>query len=586
MRSSSLYQYFSPRKHSAAAATAANTPSAMSGSNGSTGDVSVPIEAMGGRRQSDVISESTSLLSFATAVDDLKDDNSLPLRNEESISAQEFFFDNPHNPTIQRYYRFTASSLTPIAALHKRPSSFVPTAATNNGHAPPPAPPPQSSGVTGLLRRSAVVPSHGTDETGEWILVSVGGRSGWTRRLVPSTTATTTGSSNAPSTSSLSPLACYNNTATPMGLFQPAPTFTAAEAWMGNHSFYCRDAVMLGSDAPSLFVSTVLIVAGALIQYGIVIPNLMVDMDAAESDEANNRFAVQWHHFGRLLRNPQATVWVTTILVIFTLTTMWLAAVLDPGIIPPVSSPIKALPPNDAPIGGSTGYRYCSTCNIFRPPRSKHCNSCNVCVAVFDHHCPWVGNCIGERNYSVFVLFLVAVSLLTFVTTATSVTVLIEAFHREEMKYLGNGTSVMQEDSNMDVVPLLDWSEFTRLLWRATCHRSITVLFALFTGSCCWSLVSLLLYHCRTISIAQTTNERVRGVYANRRDAGSRNPADQGCCRNWWSCCRSLCVRPMSRLPRSFAETVREGHASGKAVMESVWSGDMIQGLTPKNGTV
>jgi palmitoyltransferase ZDHHC9/14/18 len=610
MRASSLYQYFLSRKSTAAASTAtasaaaaaAAAMSAAAGTNGSAvvvvRDAAVPIETMGRRQSSDVISESTSLLSFATAVDDLLD-NSLLRTTEDSISAQDFFFDNPRNPTVQRYYRFTASSLTPIAALHKRPSSFAHTSASNsgggNGQAAPP--PPQSAGVTGLLRRSAMVPSHGTDETGEWILVSVGGRSGWTRRLVPSSAAATTtamsggggGSSPAPSMSSLSPLACYgnNSTTTPIGLFQPAPTFTAAEAWMGNHSFYCRDAVMLGSDAPSLFVSTVLIVAGALIQYGIVIPNLMADvMATAESDEANNRLVVQWHHLGRLLRNPQATFWVTTILVMFTLTTMWWAAVLDPGIIPPVSSPIKALPPNEALIGGTTGYRYCSTCNIFRPPRSKHCNSCNVCVTVFDHHCPWVGNCIGERNYSVFVLFLVAVSLLTFVTTATSVTVLIEAFHQEEMKYLGNDTSVTQEDSNMDVVPLLDWSEFTRLLWRAISHRSITVLFALFTGSCCWSLVSLLLYHCRTISIAQTTNERVRGVYANRRDAGSRNPADQGCCRNWWSCCRSLCVRPTSRLPLSFAETVREGHGNGKAVVESVWSGDMIQGLTPKNGAV
>lgn len=39
-----------------------------------------------------------------------------------------------------------------------------------------------AAGVTGLLRRSAVVPSHGLDTTGNWILVSVGGRSGWARR--------------------------------------------------------------------------------------------------------------------------------------------------------------------------------------------------------------------------------------------------------------------------------------------------------------------------------------------------------------------------------------------------------------------
>jgi palmitoyltransferase ZDHHC13/17 len=58
---------------------------------------------------------------------------------------------------------------------------------------------------------------------------------------------------------------------------------------------------------------------------------------------------------------------------------------------------------------GGTGFEpsaFCSACLVRRPVRSKHCSVCDRCVAKLDHHCPWVGNCIGARNHVHFIGFL------------------------------------------------------------------------------------------------------------------------------------------------------------------------------------
>jgi hypothetical protein len=39
----------------------------------------------------------------------------------------------------------------------------------------------------------------------------------------------------------------------------------------------------------------------------------------------------------------------------------------------------------------------CPECETIRTPRSRHCNICKRCVDRFDHHCPWINNCVGIK---------------------------------------------------------------------------------------------------------------------------------------------------------------------------------------------
>ena len=44
-----------------------------------------------------------------------------------------------------------------------------------------------------------------------------------------------------------------------------------------------------------------------------------------------------------------------------------------------------------------------------RPPRASHCFECDACVEVMDHHCPYISTCVGRRNYTAFVSFVICI---------------------------------------------------------------------------------------------------------------------------------------------------------------------------------
>ncbi|XP_059684820.1 palmitoyltransferase ZDHHC12 [Gavia stellata] len=50
--------------------------------------------------------------------------------------------------------------------------------------------------------------------------------------------------------------------------------------------------------------------------------------------------------------------------------------------------------------------RRCGYCLVKQPMRAKHCQLCQHCVRRYDHHCPWIENCVGEKNHPLFIVYL------------------------------------------------------------------------------------------------------------------------------------------------------------------------------------
>jgi palmitoyltransferase len=50
---------------------------------------------------------------------------------------------------------------------------------------------------------------------------------------------------------------------------------------------------------------------------------------------------------------------------------------------------------------------FCPICKIKYTKYSKHCYICNKCIEEFDHHCVWMGKCVGKKNKKIFYCILI-----------------------------------------------------------------------------------------------------------------------------------------------------------------------------------
>ena len=63
----------------------------------------------------------------------------------------------------------------------------------------------------------------------------------------------------------------------------------------------------------------------------------------------------------------------------------------------------------DAVEKGENLENFCPFCLVRKNYKNTHCLICQKCIDEFDHHCFWVGNCIGKKNYTFFFIFLIFV---------------------------------------------------------------------------------------------------------------------------------------------------------------------------------
>lgn len=79
------------------------------------------------------------------------------------------------------------------------------------------------------------------------------------------------------------------------------------------------------------------------------------------------------------------------------------------------------------------GKEWCPYCSDIVFASSKHCRVCDKCVDLFDHHCMWLNNCIGKKNYRHFFILVLSLDLFLLLNIVLDCVVLEAAYNDSDV---------------------------------------------------------------------------------------------------------------------------------------------------------